>query len=482
MIERTNSERGVVLLGVLMIVLILTLLGMVSMNLAVQERLQISAGKDEVAARHVAEAGADVIVQWFHNTKSTPLGASTVLSKRYDWPDSGPSFFDAAGHSQFTGSSTIPDIMYDAARPGDDRLLNDPVDGWFRSLHSLGRIEALKVYGPIRSGLLCSVEVTAKTKTHTRTVALQLGALATPPLRAGVQVGNRGVALMAEASLPVWVHWGELKAKGNVQLGRPEDVPAKTGLAPITGQSYADMVSREDRWLTVWTGGDALFTPSSVGSTIFPSNVYPSRDPFPGLHTDVWPYEVLKKYALQHGSYYSRDMSGLLYRNGTIGSGLGVTAEEVVRSSAVGHNHGLVFIDTLDQLPPGPDNLGTLLIETDYAEGLFVVNAHVQWRPRGGGKSVPVLSPPNDGSSSFAARVPVTLSGIHLRGVLSTPGDLSYEGQPRVFGALLVEGSILGPSGTPIPIEVWYDHDFRNGMFRGLPVVYVAPGTWQEKY
>jgi hypothetical protein len=145
MIERTNSERGVVLLGVLMIVLIFTLLGMVSMNLAVQERLQISAGKDEVAARHVAEAGADVIVQWFHNTKSTPLGASTVLSKRYDWPDSGPSFFDAAGHSQFTGSSTIPDIMYDAARPGDDRLLNDPVDGWFRSLHSLGRIEALKV-------------------------------------------------------------------------------------------------------------------------------------------------------------------------------------------------------------------------------------------------------------------------------------------------------------------------------------------------
>jgi hypothetical protein len=218
-------------------------------------------------------------------------------------------------------------------------------------------------------------------------------------------------------SIPVWVHWGDLKAKGNVQLGRREDVPAKTGLAPITGQSYADMVSREDRWLTVWTGGDAFFTDSSLSSTMFPSNVYPSRDPFPGLHADVLPYEVLKKYALQHGSYYARDMSGLLYRNGTIGSGLGVTAEEVVRSSAVGHNHGLVFIDTLDQLPPRSDNLGTLLIETDYAEGLFVVNAHVQWRPRGVGKSVPVLSPPTGGSSSFAARVPVTLSGIHLRGV-----------------------------------------------------------------
>ena len=42
MVEQTHSERGAVLLGVLMIVLILTLLGMVSMNLAVQEILQIS--------------------------------------------------------------------------------------------------------------------------------------------------------------------------------------------------------------------------------------------------------------------------------------------------------------------------------------------------------------------------------------------------------------------------------------------------------
>lgn len=482
MCEHTDTERGMVLLGVLMIVLILTLLGMVSMNLAMHEILQITAGKDEVTARHLAEAGADVVIRWFHNTNVTPVSASTVMSRRYDLSGTGPSFFDTMGRSQFSGSSAAPDLLYDAARPEDDHLLNDPAQGWFGSLHSLGQIQALKVYGPSRPGLLCSIEVTAKAKNHVRTVALQLGALVTPPLRAAVQVGNSGVAITSAASLPVSVHWGDLRAKGNVQLGRREDVPAKAGLAPITGQSYADMVTREDRWLTIWTGGEAIFTPSLVGSMMFPSNVYPSQDPFPGLQADVWPYEVLKKYALQHGSYYARDMSGLLYRNGTIGSGVGVTAEEVIRSSAVGHNHGLVFIDTMDQLPPLSDNLGTVLIESDYAEGLFVVNAHVLWRPRGTGKSVAVLSPPNDGSSSFAARVPVALSGIHLRGVLSTPGDLSYEGQPCVFGALLIEGRILPVSSTPTAVEVWYDHDFRNGLFRGLPVVYVAPGTWQEKY
>ena len=91
-----------VLLGVLMIMLILTLLGMVSMNLAVQEILQISAGKDEVTARHLAEAGADVVIQWFHNTNATPVSASTVMSRRYDLSGSGPSFFDTLGRSQFS--------------------------------------------------------------------------------------------------------------------------------------------------------------------------------------------------------------------------------------------------------------------------------------------------------------------------------------------------------------------------------------------
>jgi hypothetical protein len=479
MSQQTNPERGAVLLGVMLIMFILMLLGMVSMNLATQEILQISAEQDEVNARHLAEAGSDMVMRWFHDTSSMPAGAATVLLPRYDLPDNGPSFFDAVGRSQFSGSSAVPDLLYDAARPADDQLLNDPISGWFQSAHSLGRIEALKVYGPSRPGLLCSVEVTARAKTHTRTVALQLGALVTPPLRAGVQVGNSGVPLTAEVSLPVWVHWGDLKAKGNVQVGRREDVPAKTGLAPVTGQSYADMVSREDRWLNIWIGGDILFSPSS---TMLPSNVFPRRDPFPGLHEDAWPYELLKKYALHHGSYYARDVSGLLYRNGIIGLGLGLTVEQVFQSQAVGHNRGLVFIDTLDQLPPRPDNLGTLLIDIDYAEGLFLVNAHVQLRPKGDGKSVTVLSPPHDPSSLIATRFPVTLSGIHLNGVLSTPGDLSYEGQPRLFGALLVEGHVLPASSRSIPIELWYDYDFRNGLFRGLPVVYAAPGTWQEKY
>ena len=77
----------------------------------------------------------------------------------------------------------MPDVLYDATRPSDDRLLNDPSAGWFRSLSSLGRIERVKVYGPTRPGLLCSVDVTATAKHLSRTISLQLGALAIPTLR-----------------------------------------------------------------------------------------------------------------------------------------------------------------------------------------------------------------------------------------------------------------------------------------------------------
>ena len=482
MIRKNSDERGTVLLGVLLTVLILTLLGLVSMNLATQEVLQISTNKNEAAARHLAEAGADLVVRWFHDPTSTPVDVQPFVVKRYDLPDIGSSFFDAAGRSQFSGSSDMPNVLYDATRPSDDRLLNDPSAGWFRSLSSLGRIERVKVYGPTRPGLLCSVDVTATAKHLSRTISLQLGALAIPTLRAGVQIAHGGISLTSSEPFPVWLHWGALKVQGDVPLGRREDIPIHSSLAPVNGQSYADMTVREDRWLNLWIGQDALFAPTASGTASLPSNVYPHRDPSPGLHMDVWPYELLKKYALKYGVYYSRDSEGLLYRNGTVRSGLGMTVEEVFRSRAVGEHHGLVFIDTLDALPPHGDNLGTILIETDYAEGIFIVNAHIQFRPRGSGKSVSALSPPDEGSTSVATRIPVTLSGIHLNGILSTAGDVSYEGRPRVFGALLVEGHISPSLPSYTPIEVWYDSDFRNGMFRGLPVVFTAPGTWQEKY
>ncbi|TAJ22959.1 MAG: hypothetical protein EPO64_12385 [Nitrospirae bacterium] len=476
------GEQGVALIGAVLVTLILSLLGTVSLNFGIQEIENATTAQNEMAAQHLAEAGADLVVQWFHNPRSIPDGAvGSLLAKRYEGPDTGPSFFNEQGGSQFIGTADRPDLSYDAARPADDRLLNDPGTGWFRSLRGLGRMLKLKVYGPSRPGLLCTVEVTAGVGGLTKTLSVQLGANTIPPLRAAIQIGEGG-GRASEQPLSVWAHWGDLKLKGDVRFDSRQAVPAKTPLASVTGQSYAEVLQREDRWLDIFVGGEAIFPPAPSGGSAAPSNVLSRQDPFPGLREDRWDYEFMKKQAIRYGSYYAMDRNGLLYPNGRVEPGLGLAAAAVLESQGVGDHHGLVFIDTLDQQPPRPDNLGTLTLETAYAEGLFVINAHLHLKPKGEGQSISVLSPPDEGSSSLGTRIPVQLTGVHIQGVVYTAGDVSFEGRPRIYGALVTNGRVMGTAQASDHLELWYNDELRSGLVRGLPLVFMAPGTWQEKY
>lgn len=478
-----THERGAALIGAVLLVVILSMLGMVSLNVAAQEIESIAAARDEAVARHLAEAGADLVMQWFHDPSSTPQeSVGELFTKRQLDADGEPSFFGATGQSQFTGTADHPDLVFDATNPADHRRLNDPSDGWFRALHSVGHIRKLAVYGATSPGLLCTVEVTAEARNVTRTISLQLGARAIPPIRAAVRIGNREPVQATGTPLQVFVHWGDLIVHGDVQLGAALEVPVRTGLAPVTGQSYAGLMPREDRWLNILVGGAALFTPGSAWPVAVPSNVHAHQEPVPGLRRDQWEYQAMKKQALRDGTYYARGPDGLLYRQGRIEPGLGVTAGDAFRSETVGDHQGLVFVDTLDQAPPRADNLGTVVFDSDYAEGLFVINANVLFTPKGTGQSVSAFSPPLEHSGSPGTRLPVELTGIHLRGALVTPGRVAFEGQPRIYGALVVGGTVEQASKSDDRLEVWYDYDFLAGFFRGTPLVYHAPGTWQEMY
>ena len=478
-----THERGAALIGAVLLVVILSMLGMVSLNVAAQEIESIAAARDEAVARHLAEAGADLVMQWFHDPSSTPQeSVGELFTKRQLDADGEPSFFGATGQSQFTGTADHPDLVFDATNPADHRRLNDPSDGWFRALHSVGHIRKLAVYGATSPGLLCTVEVTAEARNVTRTISLQLGARAIPPIRAAVRIGNREPVQATGTPLQVFVHWGDLIVHGDVQLGAALEVPVRTGLAPVTGQSYAGLMPREDRWLNILVGGAALFTPVGSGPVAVPSNVHAHQEPVPGLRRDQWEYQAMKKQALRDGTYYARGPDGLLYRQGRIEPGLGVTAGDAFRSETVGDHQGLVFVDTLDQAPPRADNLGTVVFDSDYAEGLFVINANVLFTPKGTGQSVSAFSPPLEHSGSPGTRLPVELTGIHLRGALVTPGRVAFEGQPRIYGALVVGGTVEQASKSDDRLEVWYDYDFLAGFFRGTPLVYHAPGTWQEMY
>lgn len=463
------------LLGVLLITLILSILGVVSVNLAMQEIQTVADQRDDAAARYMAEAGLETMMQWFNQPTLNQGQPMNVINKRFDLSDFGPSFFDSSNRSQFSGSSTAPDIFFDAGRPADHQLLNDPTTGWFGVLNHIGEVRSLKLYAPRRPGMLCTLEVTAGTHRALRTVSVQLAALMAPPIRAGVQIG---VGNSGAGPLPTFVHWGAVKVNGDQLLPPAGDIPLKTALAAVTDQSYADMSRREDRWFELLIGGNATFVPSPAPPPAFPSNVQQHQEPVPGLHLDRWRYEDMKKYAKVFGTYYVLAQDGLVYRDGVLQAGLGITIDDIMRSQSVDDNRGLVFIDTWDQQPPRPGNLGSLVIDLDYAHGLFVINAHVRFKSPRFGRTVSVLSPP-DGAGG--RRIPLALPNIHLNGLLHVAGDLSYEGQLRIFGAVVVQGSITAPLLSQ-PLEVWYNDDFSRGYYPGLPVVYPAPGTWQEKY
>ncbi|QOJ35709.1 MAG: hypothetical protein HRU82_12485 [Nitrospira sp.] len=478
-----ENERGVALLAVLMVVFLMTLLGLTSAQLAGQEMIIAGALHEERLAQHAVDAAVDVVTGWFHDPALVPHDiASTFLAKRTANAQGAPSYVDAQGRSQFIGTAEQPDLVFDAAVPAQDRLLNDPLTGWFRSLKGLARILKLRVYGPTRPGLLCTVEVMAGAGRVTKSVAMELGAYAIPSLHAPIQTGALGSDVEGSRPGSVTAHWGDLVVRGHAYLSRADEIPAKSSLASVTGQSYAEMGYREDRWVDLWIGGEVFFSqvPSETKTEV-PANVHVRQMPVPGIKMDQWEYEALKRMAKQFGRYYGIDRDGFLYLGGVIQPGSGIRAAEVFASSGVGNHQGLVFIDTLDAQPPRADNLGTIVLDQEYAEGMFVVNAHVHWRVREKGQSVPALSPPPEGETSLGTRVPAQLSDIHLQGVLYTAGDLRYAGHVKIYGGIAAQGALVDETNGFGALEVWFNHELRDGFVQGVPVVFQAPGSRQVR-
>jgi hypothetical protein len=480
-----QDERGMALLAALMMVFILSLLGMVSVQFANQETVGAKAVQDDHTARHAAEAALQLVMDWFHEPAALPQAPGMQLFSKSVMDVHGrPAYVDAQGFSQFKGTAAAPDVLFDARNPDHDALMNHPETGWFRSLRGLARILKLKVYGPLHPGLLCTVEVVSAAgpgETTKNTVSVEFGTYSIPPLTSAVQTVGFSSGLSTDGVVPMAVHWGDLKAHGDVLLATQQDVPEKTSLAPVTGLSYAEMDPRQDRWFDLSVGGKVMFARPLGGNESSPQNIHQNQEPAPGLKMDQWQYETLKQLAMSFGTYYGIDEEGRLHPGGTVRPGEGLLADDVLGSHAVGEHHGLVFIDTLDQQPPRTDNLGTVTVNTEYLEGLFVVNAHVLWHPRESTKTIPALSPPPEDKSILGLRVPTQLSGINLRGVLYTAGNLTYCGKPRIYGGLLSDGVIGACTSQETLMEVWYDFDLRDGLHRGVPVVYVAPGTWQSR-
>ncbi|NWF72610.1 MAG: hypothetical protein HXY51_06125 [Nitrospirae bacterium] len=482
-----KCDRGHVLLGALVLILLLTILSLTSLYLAGQDGPGVSAMREDNLAQQLADGAADVVMSWFHDPSGTPTSIAGLLAKRHGDAASGPSFFDAAGRSQFVGTAGHPDLLLDATNQTDDQLLNGSQSGFHNSLGGLGRINMVRMYGPLQPGLLSTVEVTATTVDHrpiARTVQLQLGALSIPAIRAAVQVGQALGSPQPGSESPVMVHWGDLRVSGDLVVRQVEDLALKNLVAPVTNQSYDQMPYAQDRWTEYWIGGIVSVIAPPAGQNVnppLPDNVHLHQYPTPGVRLDRWEYDSLKKIALRWGTYYRLDHVGQLHPHGASDSDQGITPAEALESQTTGDQRGLVFIDTVDGQPPNADNMGTLVLDTDYVEALLAVQGHVVLRPPAGGKSLSVLSPSPTGAGSLGARVPVQLTGIHVNGLLYAAGAIRIERSARLYGALLAGQSVTS-IGTGTVIEVWYNADLAQGLFRGLPIVYRASGTWLAKY
>ncbi|MBH0179497.1 MAG: hypothetical protein HP491_16965 [Nitrospira sp.] len=425
-------------------------------------------------------------MSWFHNpqAKSAKSAISATLAKKNHDAEGILSFFDQTGHSQFAGTMRQPDVHLEIGAVSDSQVLSDSRTGMFHALRHLGRIEELKVYAPSTPGLLCTVDVRVATHTNPpfrQSVLMQLGAVDLPPLRAAVQVGQNLGVFQPGNEAPVSVHWGDLKVGGDVVVGRAEELPAQSRLVPVTGLGYDEMSHREDRWMDAWVGGEVRMTQLPAGELpALTHNIHPQQTPTPGIQFDRWNYEETKRIAQRHGRYFAIDRDGFLHPDGVVRPGYGLTPEAVLQSKIPGDHRGLIFIDTLDQTAPREDNLGTLRLHTAYWEGHLVMQGHIVVAPIGSGRSIPALSPPDTEQVSEQVRTPVQLSRVHLNGVLSAAGNITVAGSARVYGAVITGGTILSSSGGTL--EVWYDHDLSQGLYRGVPLVYRAPGAWVAQY
>jgi hypothetical protein len=482
-----DSQQGIALLGAMIVALVLSLLGATLLNLAGQETVSAGLANQTVVAQQLADGAGELVVAWFHSSQTTagvPQLASLREKRNLD-REGAPSFFDATGRSQFVGTVDRPDVRLHTGNAQDNRLLNDPETGMFRTMTHLGQVEELKVYAPSKPGLLCTIDATVATHTNPpvrQSILMQLGALDVPPFRAAVQVGQNLGRFQPGSESPVSVHWGELKVGGDLVLTRIDEIPLRSALTTVTGQGYDEMTQREDRWMELWIGGTVQMTQPPTGQNpSFPHNLHVGQNPTPGVRLDQWPYEHLKRVAKRFGRYFAIDREGLLYPQGIVEPGRGISPDQVFRSHGSGDQHGLIFIDTLDQTAPRPDNLGVVRLHAPYFEGMAVVQGHVVLAPNGSGQSIRVLSPPQTDQGHDVVRTPVQLSGLHFNGVLHATGDITIAGKVRLYGAVAAGGAITS-AGSGSSLEVWYDHDLSRGLYRGLPVVYRAPGTWLTRY
>lgn len=477
-----TKEKGSSLFIAIFILLLLSMLGGLLLSASGMDLMIARNQRNEVEATYLAEAGIDLVIFWFNNPEKFTAGdyfennykgEPNEFFKKRLVDKNGVRAFAADGISQFTGTEERPDLEYGLS------VENYQFSGLLDSLKRVGRIKSIKIYSPRSDGVICTVESIGETNGGIiRSVTMELRGSPLPAMTAPIQSGKDKIN-----AVPLKVHWGDIKVLGDGNLGdKLEMIPNKNQILMPDGSSYNTMAGREDGWLDIYIGGEVV-SPSQKScndckepySDLGYDNIHQFQ--LNEITLDNWNYNDLKAYSKEYGRYYSTDQEGNLYQDGIVDEAHKKVLNDVISTEYPGDSKGFVFIDTIDQAPPNDLNIPTLKINKGYLEGIFYINGNLVVEDMEEGLQIEVKTPPWEGKTDEKTRIPVTLSGINLNGLIYSAGSVSIHGRFSVFGGIYAKD---GFSDTD-DLEVWYNYDLATGMIKGNPAILPVKGSWIQK-
>ena len=451
-LTRQGAERGAALITVAAVLGLVAAIGVVAVQTAGVEGLIAGRRQQAATARHLAEAGLELVLEWFHDPSAAPAGAAHWFERPFRTPAGAWSYLDAAGESLFRNPPDAPDW---AVAP-------DLGPAW----SEIGVLEAVRLSRPTLAGAICTVEAVGRSRGGARATAqMQLEPAALPLLTAAVNLAASG-----SGWAPIRAHWGDVEIGGDARLAATLDaIPRKDPTAPANGAIYGPG-SMADAWLDIWIAGRILAPGGAAcGACAEPfaaagyAHLHQGQTQIAtGAVAARLDYQRLKALARRHGVLLVPDDFGGLH--GEDGRPADFAAELQAGR--------LVVINTRDGSVPNGRNGAVVHLAGRATAGVGVVFGSLDWNPVAGA-AVAALPPAAEGMDGFGAAV--ELSGINQRGALLVTERLSLAAPARLYGALAVGQGIDAAER----LEVWYDAALARGEYPGLPRVIPAHGTWR---
>jgi hypothetical protein len=149
-----QNTHGTALLICLFGLLLLTLLGGLTLNIAQMEMKAASYQQQEIAVLYLAEAGIHLTVYWLEHPESAPLPAQNLFMPRSVQAEDSPS-------RQVSESPVTLQIHLGPSQ--NQKIWGSAWSALWKVLGSGGDTLTLKLYSPLLPGAIGTLESTAKT-------------------------------------------------------------------------------------------------------------------------------------------------------------------------------------------------------------------------------------------------------------------------------------------------------------------------------